>query len=204
MATEAQALSSSNKKSLRNSRLRAFIILLVSFFVLIAAAATATIYAAGNFWQNALRDEMTRDLTQKAQMFASRVNTDRNTKIADLTAQVGQQAGARATVVDGNGKVIADSQISPASLEKEGEHSEFVAALRGETGIQTRAHGTFGIPMLYVAVPVSGGAVRLAASLADLDIAAAQSRKILLVGCSVAVLTALLISALTAATITPR
>jgi two-component system phosphate regulon sensor histidine kinase PhoR len=176
--------------------LRVFVLLFISFLVVIAAAALGTVYSAENFWQKALREEITRDLTQKAQMFATRVNTDRSTKIADLTAQAGQQAGARATVVDGNGKVIADSQIPLASLENEGDRPEFKSALRGEPGVETRGRGQFGIPVLYVAVPVSGGAVRMACSLGDIDAAVSQERKMLALGSVVAVLAGLIISGL--------
>jgi hypothetical protein len=52
--------------------------------------------------------------------------------------------------------------------------------------------------VLYVAVPVSGGAVRLAYSLADIDAAVAEERRILVLGCLVATLAGLIISALTA------
>jgi two-component system, OmpR family, phosphate regulon sensor histidine kinase PhoR len=199
MGTEAQAaVSVDTCPATRKTVLRVFILLLTSFLVMIAAAASATLYGTSSFWQRALRDEFTRDLMQKAQMFAARVNSDRSTKITDLTSQTAQQAGARATVVAANGKVLADSQISPDSLENEGQRPEFVAALRGETGIETRSRGAFGIPVLYVAVPVSGVAVRLACSLSDLDIAGEAARKVLLAGCAVAVVAAFIISALTA------
>jgi two-component system, OmpR family, phosphate regulon sensor histidine kinase PhoR len=198
MVTETQAQPVAAAAARRTSRTRVFAILFMSFLVLIVAAAFATIYWAESFWQKALRDQTTRDLTQKAQMFATRVNTDRNTKIADLTAQAGQQAGARATVVDGNGKVVADSQIAVDSLENEGERAEFKSALRGETGVETRGRGAFPVPVLYVAVPVSGGAVRLACSLADIDGAVSEERRMLAFGCMVAVLAGLIISALTA------
>ena len=187
-----------NNPAMRKSALRMFVLLFISFLVMIAAAASATLYGTFSFWQRALRDEFTRDLTQKAQMFASRVNTDRSTKMSDLASQTAQQAGARATIIAGNGKVLADSQISPDSLENEGQRPEFVAALKGETGIETRSRGAFGIAVVYVAVPVSGGAVRLACSLADLDIASSAARNVLLSGCAVAVLAAFVISALTA------
>jgi two-component system phosphate regulon sensor histidine kinase PhoR len=198
MATEAQAQPMASAPPKRTSRLRVFVLLFIPFLVLIAAAAFATIYSTESFWQTALRDQTTRDLTQKAQMFAARVNTDRTTKIADLTSQAAQQAGARATVVDGNGKVVADSQIPVGSLENEGARPEFSAALRGETGVETRGRGAFAVPVLYVAVPVSGGAVRLAYSLTDIETAVLQERRMLVLGCIVAVLAGLIISALTA------
>src|ERR1051326_1759834 len=166
MGTEARspAFAAAAQPSQPSTR-QAFVILFASFLVMIATAAFSTIDATESFWRKAFNEEITRDLTQKAQMFASRVNTDRTSRIDDLTAQVGQQAGARATVVDGNGRVLADSQVPIAALEKEGERPEFAAALKGETGVETRGRGTFALPVLYVAVPVSGGAVRLGYSL---------------------------------------
>jgi two-component system phosphate regulon sensor histidine kinase PhoR len=196
MATEAQPHAVAGPPQKRRRRLRVFVLLFTSFLVVIVSAVITTIYSVETFWQKALREEITRDLTQKAQMFATRVNTDRNTKIADLTAQAGQQAGARATVVDGNGKVIADSQIPVASLENEGERPEFKSALSGETGVETRGRGSFAIPVLYVAVPVSGGAVRMACSLSDIDAAVSQERKMLALGCVVSVLAGLIVSGL--------
>jgi len=47
-------------------------------------------------------------------------------------------------------------------------------------------------------VPVSGGAVRLASSLSDIDAAVLQERRMLVLGCIVALLAGLVISALTA------
>ena len=206
MGTEAQspALVAPAWPPQRGTRRRTFIILFGSFLCMIAAAAFSTIYATENFWRKAFNEEITRDLTQKAQMFATRMNSDRNTKIADLTAQVGQQAGARATVVDGNGKVLADSQMAVAALEKEGERPEFATALRGETGIETRGRGTFALPVLYVAVPVSGGAVRLGYSLADVENASATARRNLWLGCLVASFAALIISVLAARMLSPQ
>jgi len=178
-----------------------FAILFSSFVVMIACTAVGVGYSVHRYWKNALLAEVTRSLTQKAQMFASRVNTDRQHQIADITSQEGQAAGARATVIDVNGKVIADSEIAPASLGNDSQHPEFAAALRGEIGTDTRKRNTFAIPVLYVAVPVSGGAVRLAYPLSDTAIASAQARKMLLLGSLIAVLAALAISGLASRTI---
>jgi two-component system, OmpR family, phosphate regulon sensor histidine kinase PhoR len=193
------AKSSSREKP---ARLRVFLVLFLSFVAVIAATDIAVGFTVHRYWESALRAEIERSLTQKAELFASRVNTDRISKIEDITAQEGQHAGARATVIDGNGKVIADSQVPVAALENEGQRPEFATALHGDTGIETRNHN--GIPVLYVAVPVSGGAVRLAYPLADVEIAAAHARQVMLLGTLVAVFAALAISALAAKTITRR
>jgi two-component system phosphate regulon sensor histidine kinase PhoR len=184
------------------ARLHVFLILFLAFLAVIAASALAIGFTVDRYWKSALRAEIERSLTQKAELFASRVNTDRTSKIEDIAAQEGQHAGARATVIDGNGKVIADSQVPLAALENEGQRPEFATALRGDTGIETRERN--GIPVLYVAVPVSGGAVRMACPLADVEIAAAHARQLMLFGSLIAVGAALAISALAAQTITRR
>ena len=184
------------------ARLAVFLILFASFLTMIAAAAVSMGCTVHRYWESALRVEIERSLTQKARLFASRVNTDHTSKIEDITSQEGQHAGARATVIDVNGKVIADSEVPIAALESEGRRPEFLAALPGETGIDTRKRN--GIPVLYVAVPVSGGAVRLAYPLADISIAKAHARNVLLLGSLVAVGAALAISALAAGAVARR
>ena len=176
-----------------------FLILFTAFLAMIAAAAISVGYTVHRYWESVLRVEIERSLTQKAQLFASRVNTDHATKIEDIASQEGQYAGARATVIDVNGRVIADSQIPVAVLEPEGRQPEFLTALQGEPGVDTRKRN--GIPVLYVAVPVSGGAVRLAYPLADVEIAAGYAQKVLLLGSTVAVFAALAISGLAAGTV---
>jgi two-component system, OmpR family, phosphate regulon sensor histidine kinase PhoR len=178
----------------RKTRLRIFLILFSSFLALIAAAAASVGYSVHRYWQDALRAEITRNLTQKAQMFAARVNTDREYKIADIARQEGHVAGARATVIDTNGNVLADSEVQLSILEDEGRRPEFVAALRGETLVVTRKRGAFGVPVLYAAVPASGGAVRLAYPLADQDIATTHARRLLFIGSGIAAMAALAIA----------
>jgi two-component system phosphate regulon sensor histidine kinase PhoR len=195
MATEAEPAHP------KIGRLRLFFILFTSFLTLIVAEGISVGYGVHRYWQGILREEITRNLTEKARMFAVRVNTDRTHKITDLASEEGLNAGARATVIDENQRVVADSQIPISALENEGHRPEFQAALRGETGVAMRKRDPFGVPVLYVAVPISGGAVRLAYPLADIGIASSHGRRILLIGMLIAVLAALAISVLAAAMI---
>jgi two-component system, OmpR family, phosphate regulon sensor histidine kinase PhoR len=177
---------------------RLFVILLASF-VAMAAVCAISFSLMMHSWEGILQAEIERSLTQKVQMFADEVNTNRTQNIVVLTSQEGQRAGARATVIDMNGKVIADSEVRLAELENEGRQPEFVTALHGDTGVEVRSRSTFGIPVLYVAVPVSGGAVRLAYPLSDITIAAARARNLLFLGCLVAGVAGLTISAFASA-----
>lgn len=163
-------------------RWRLFLILLVSFTAMAAVCVVIFSWSIHS-WEGILQAEIERNLAQKAQMFADEVNTNRTRNIVVLTSQEGQRAGARATVIDMNGKVIADSEVRIPELENEGRQPEFVTALHGDTGVEVRARSAFGIPVLYVAVPVSGGAVRLAYPLSDISTAEARARYLLFLGC---------------------
>ncbi len=76
-----------------------------------------------------------------------------------------EASGARATVIDSQGQVLADSGATPETMENHARRPEFQAALAGQIGIDTRRSHTLGVDLLYVAQPVPGGAVRLAVPL---------------------------------------
>jgi two-component system phosphate regulon sensor histidine kinase PhoR len=171
---------------------RIFFKLLAAFLIVIAATALTLDVMLGSAWEASLRAQIERDLTQKTLLFAHRVETDRTRSIAEINAEEAQAAGARATVIDASGKVLADSESNPATMENHAGRPEFVAALAGKTGRNERRSATLGIPFLYVAAPYPGGAVRLAYPLSDLEAVQAQVRRRLLWGSALALLIALL------------
>jgi two-component system phosphate regulon sensor histidine kinase PhoR len=174
---------------------RIFFKLLVVFLIVIAATAAMLDVMLGNAWEGSLRTEIERNLKQKTLLFAHRVEIDHTHTLADIAAQEGLAAGARATVIDASGKVLADSESDPAQMENHGKRAEFAAALAGQTGENERRSTTLGIPFLYVAAPISGGAVRLAYPLSDIEAVQAQVRRKLFWGSAIASLMALLIAA---------
>jgi two-component system, OmpR family, phosphate regulon sensor histidine kinase PhoR len=140
------------------------------FLLVIGVTAITLQLTVHRVWQRTLREQIERNLKQKTLMFAYRVEADRQHSLADIAAQEGQAAGARATVIDPTGKVLADSEADPSTMENHGKRKEFVAALSGAVGMEERNSQTLGIPFVYVAAPVSGGAVRLAYPLPDIEI----------------------------------
>ncbi len=175
-------------------RSRLFLRLLAAFALVIAAATATLDFSVRRAWENSLRQEIDRSLRQKTLMFANRVDTDREHNLQDLVSQASHAAGARATVIDVTGKVLADSEAAPSAMENLGQTPEFAAALKGEVGTDTRASQTLGIDFLYVAAPISGGAARLADSLSDLGAATSELRKTLLMGSALAFLVALVLA----------
>jgi two-component system phosphate regulon sensor histidine kinase PhoR len=151
--------------------------LLATFMVVILAAAVIFDFVIGGAWQESLRTEIERALVQKTELLAHRVETDHSGKsLAEIAAQEGQAAGARVTIIDPTGKVLADSEANPTSMENHASRPEFAAALSGKIGRNERRSATVGVPFLYIAVPISGGAVRLAYPLSDVEAVSAQLR----------------------------
>jgi two-component system phosphate regulon sensor histidine kinase PhoR len=150
-------------------RNRIFFKLLAAFLVVIVAAAVIFDVMIGGAWEASLRAEIERNLTKKTQLLAHRVENDRTRSLADIAAQEGQAAGARVTIIDPTGQVLADSESNPATMDNHSKRPEFAAALAGKIGANERRSATIGTPFLFIAVPVSGGAVRLAYPLSDVE-----------------------------------
>lgn len=140
------------------------------FLLVIGATAITLQLTVHNVWERTLREQIERNLKQKTLMFAYRVEADRQHSLADIAAQEGQAAGARATVIDPTGKVLADSEADPGTMENQRHRREFASALAGQIGADEGNGQSLGIPFLYVAVPVSGGAVRLAYPVPEMEI----------------------------------
>ena len=179
-------------------RSRIFFKLLAAFALVIAAATITLDISVRRAWEKSLTQEIARNLTQKTKLFAERVETDRQHSLQQIASEAGLDAGARATIIDHEGKVLADSEANAETMENHSHRKEFVAALNGEVGSETRRSHTLGIPFLYVAAPFTGGAVRLAYPLSDVEAATEQVRRTLLMSSLLAFVVALIISGIAA------
>jgi len=175
---------------------RIFFKLLAVFLLVIAATALTMDFVLGSAWEASLRSEIERNLTQKTLLFARRVESDHTHPLTEIAAQESQAAGARATIIDASGNVLADSESNPAGIQNESTSTEFAAALAGKTGMNERRSATLGIPFLFVAAPISGGAVRLAYPLSDVEAVQAQVHRRLLWSSALALLIASIVAAL--------
>jgi two-component system phosphate regulon sensor histidine kinase PhoR len=141
---------------------------LVLVFTLVIAAATLTLdVAITHSWRSSLRQQIESNLRQKTAMFASRVAAAplSAAEVEKVAQDVAETSGARATVIDSQGLVLADSGAVPEKMENHARRPEFQAALAGSIGVDTRNSHTLGVDFLYLAQPIPGGAVRLAVPL---------------------------------------
>jgi two-component system, OmpR family, phosphate regulon sensor histidine kinase PhoR len=185
-------------------RKRVFFRLLAAFVVVIAAATATLDFSVRRAWENSLEREIERNLKQKTVMLANRVNGDRQHDLQEIVSQEGQAAGARATIIDVTGKVLADSEAAASTVDSDAQSPEFAAALKGEIGSDTRASRNLGIRFLYVAAPIAGGAARLGYPLSDVEAATSQVRRTLLVASALALVVAFILAVIAAQFTTRR
>ena len=184
---------------------RIFFKLLGAFLLVIAAATLILDFSVRSAWENSLYQEIHTSLTQKVRLFAATVEHERDRRpMQEIADQVAQAADARATIIESDGKVLADTRANPAEMENHATRPEFIAALHGQIGSATRTSHTVGIPFLYVAAPVPGGAVRLAYPLASIQEMTWHVRMRLLEASGLALLIATLLAAGIAQSISRR
>jgi two-component system phosphate regulon sensor histidine kinase PhoR len=173
---------------------RIFVKLFVAALVVIAACTISLDWLIHNAWQNMLLKEIHTSLQQKTQMFALRVQSVPSESLQQIAEQSAPAAGARITVIDTSGKVLADTEANPDKMENHAQRPEFIAALHGQVGSSTRMSKTIGVELLYVAVPIPGGAVRMAYPLSAVRDANRQIRWDLIEASAFAIFLALLLA----------
>ncbi len=173
-------------------RSRIFLKLFLAALLLVVACTLTLDVLIRGAWEGMLRSEIETSLRQKTQMFASRVVSSPPASLSEITIQAARAADARITVIDSTGRVLADSEADPATMENHATRPEFLSALQGQVGSSTRMSKTIGTELLYVAVPISGGAVRMAYPLSSIRQANQRVRRALVEGSVIAALIALL------------
>jgi two-component system phosphate regulon sensor histidine kinase PhoR len=179
-------------------RNRIFFKLMLAFAIVIAVATITLDVSIRRPWEDSIRAEIERNLREKTQMFAANVLADHQHSIQQTVTDEGHAANARATVIDDHGKVLADSEAQASEMENHAQRPEFIQALQGKLGEDTRTSHTLGIPFLYVAVPIPHGAVRLAYPLSEIQASLARIRHTLFLSSAVVFGLALILAAVAA------
>ncbi|MCA9771390.1 MAG: HAMP domain-containing protein, partial [Myxococcales bacterium] len=149
--------------------------LLVTLVAIFAVAWYAT-YALRASWI----DRIAADLEVRAHLVGGRIvrsiDEERTTWLQPLAVSLGTESGARITVLDETGAVLADSDELPKRMESHADRPEFQEALLHGVGRSSRASPTLGENMMYVAVafvrsPLPTIIVRAALPLTTVDAA---------------------------------
>lgn len=183
---------------------RIFFKLLFAFLLVIVVATLTLDLMVRRSWENSLRRETETALRQKVAMFADRADHEREFQPQQLSEIVAREAGARATIIDPQGRVLADSTADAESMENHSQRPEFQSALGGTVGAATRQSRTVGVEYLYIAAPFKNGAVRLAYPLASVQEVRRRIKSELFVSSLIAFLVAMIAAAIYAQSVSKR
>ena len=155
---------------------RIFLRLVLIFVALLALAALGVDYFVTRVTAENLRKDLEQALVKEVRL-AQSVLTGRPVELSpDVIAEIAERSGARVTIVESDGSVIADSEADAATMENHANRPELAAALAGRFGRDTRLSRTVGSEFLYVAIPMEYGALRLALPLSDIEARTAAVR----------------------------
>ncbi len=129
-----------------------------SYVLLIVALSGLTVLFSSYLIRHYQMEYTGQELEETASVIKGLLNeapTDR--PIDETIKALGRQVTTRITVVDPDGRVIADSREDPKRMENHRTRTEIAQALEGQTGKYLRLSDTLGREMLYIAIPVYKG-----------------------------------------------
>lgn len=137
---------------------RIFIRLIFAALCILVVALVAIDFLVTRVAERSYIDSLRQELLQRAHVLAA---APRDSLQRDFNAYA-RATGARLTWVADDGRVLADSENDAERMENHRRRPELVEALSGREGWAIRRSPTMGVSFLYAAVPVRGGALRLA------------------------------------------
>ena len=132
--------------------------MLACLSVLVLVLASIFIYldhAIRDFWVYHLEQRLLREVRFARVQLSDVANTDG--ELGPLVNEVGLRLGVRATLIDGQGRVLADSETAPydlSALENHADHPEISTARQQGRGSSLRYSNALDTEILYVATTV--------------------------------------------------
>jgi two-component system phosphate regulon sensor histidine kinase PhoR len=149
------------------------------FLILILIIVSGLSYYYVSVIRNAYIDTFSKSLETDSLVVADQVsaylsNSSDSTAIQRIVDHYAGLMGLRISIIDQNGKVVADTQSDPAEMGDHSGRKEVSASLNGGVGMDIRASETLGQNMLYIAVPIKSnesiiGVARSSISLSSMD-----------------------------------
>ena len=166
---------------------------------LLVVALVAVDFFASKVAESTYLETLERELIDKGNMLAIALPSD-----PTQFKRYAVAARGRLTLIARDGLVLADSEAAADKMENHANRAEVQMALAGRTGSTRRKSPTLGVPFLYVAVPVTEGALRLAVPLSEIQSQVDAIRRRMLGSTALAFLPAILLAALFARWVSRR
>ena len=145
--------------------------LVLGTILVLVLTVAVLLWSAERSLRRNLEGDVARTLETEARLLREALPAD-SAEWGGAVRRLARENGRRITVVDRSGRVRADSDFPPGplpALENHAERPEIHEALQGRVGRATRRSESVGRALMYVAVPGGPGAVRVAASLSQVD-----------------------------------
>ncbi len=138
----------------------------------------------------------------RRQLVSSTSRNAQGYRMDELADEIGRALGVQVTVISASGRLLADSGLAPGASEREesrADRPEVIAARKKGMGSSVRRSPRGGGDLLYLALPidagpVSGGVIRLAMSLREIEETIGKMRGLLLLAGAFAFLLAVAVS----------
>jgi len=180
---------------------RIFLRLIVAVLCIVVVAVVAVDYLASRVAERSYIETLTRDLGSKGRLLAVVL---RNPPSPGLFEEMSTALGGRLTLIARDGRVLLDSEADPAKMENHRGRPEISEALNGNEGSTIRLSPTLGTPFLYVAIPVTEGALRLAVPIDRVRSGVDAIRKQMLASVGIAFIPAVILAAFFARYVSAR
>ncbi len=173
--------------------------LISAFAGLLLASTAATDLLLTRYLRVELIEQLSGGLLTQGRLLEDRLRENSKLSRQELALQAARDCSCRVTVVDPEGKVLADSEVDQGAVGNMDNHaarSEVAGALVGRETVSQRRSGTLGKDFLYAAVPAGngGGALRLSISLEQVDAQISRLRRLVVLVSGAALGAALLLA----------
>jgi two-component system phosphate regulon sensor histidine kinase PhoR len=173
--------------------------LLLSAILLIFASLLIMDFYLTRYTADRQREAVQQRLAAQARVLAGEIPGSGGGSLEAWAKAAGARAQARITIIDPGGRVLADSERDPESMENHLNRPEIREALAGRIGTAIRHSATLNRDLCYVAYPLTSAGrtdlvLRLAVPLEELDTAIAEVRRRIFVVSLLAAVAALVIA----------
>ena len=155
-------------------------LLLAALLLILVALGSADLFLT-RYTADRERQYARQQMQSQVRILAPSLAATEPPSLAAWVATASAQTAARVTVIDRDGRVLADSQHDPSTMENHAARPEVHLALSGQTGTDVRQSATLGVDLSYLAVPASLGGhqdvvLRLAVPLERIQVSITEVR----------------------------
>jgi two-component system, OmpR family, phosphate regulon sensor histidine kinase PhoR len=137
-------------------RKRIIVYYLLVIAVIVFLMGALFVWFLNYFYMQNLRENLYNQARLTAVLIEEMAGRDASPEEIDSLSKIlGRELQIRITLVDEQGKVLADSAENPANMENHGSRPEIIEALEQDKGVSTRYSTTLDEQLFYLAIPLN-------------------------------------------------